>query len=67
MPKHPPSLINLPSHGGCTDNGIIDLVILDVGVEVGVEQVVADVCEKDVRDFQAKSGSSGSCPLSFIS
>ena len=25
--------------------------------------VVADVWEKDVWDFQAKSGSSGSCPL----
>ena len=29
----------------------------------GVARGVADVWEKDVRDFQAKPGSSGSCPL----
>ena len=53
------------SEGG--QERILTVQICDVKCfRQGVDRVVADVWEKDVWEFQAKSGSSGSCRFFFL-
>ena len=51
--------IEVDDHHGWTKDGDEEVG----GGGVALDREVADVSEKDVWDFQAKSGSSGSCRL----